>query len=411
MAAAASAAASAAGPAAASVAPTAAAPAAPAEAGPAAAGPAAGFRPPALPSLTGMRWGAALLVFGLHTHNLLLVHGTSGAAATWAFTSGATGVSFFFILSGFVLAWTARPGATRLPDVRRFWRRRIARIYPVHLVTALLALLLALWLTPDGLPSAKQIAANLLLVHTWKGDWWQTLDSVSWSLACEAFFYAVFPLLQRLVLDPLARRPRRTTALAACCAALVAVLPWVDAHFALNWQMNSQPLLRLPEFVLGALLALLVRGGHWRGPAPDAALAVALLGYFGAAQLAAGSPYAYSACTVLGFALLIAAGATADLRGERCFWRRRALVRLGELSFAFYMVHLLVLRAALRLPDAVTHHTAFAAAVLVTALGCAWLVERGVELPARRLILAPPLWVTRWAQWRQRQKGWPAGSA
>jgi peptidoglycan/LPS O-acetylase OafA/YrhL len=119
---------------------------------------------------------------------------------------------------------------------------------------------------------------------------------------------------------------------------------------------------------------------------------------------------------VLGFALLIPAGATADLRGERCFWRQPVLVRRGELSFAFYMVHLLVLRAALRLPDTLTHHTAFAAAVLAAALGCAWLLERGVEVPARRLVLTPPQWArwSRWSrpsQWRQRQKGWPAGSA
>jgi peptidoglycan/LPS O-acetylase OafA/YrhL len=363
-----------------------------------------------------MRWGAALLVFGLHSHNLLLLHGTSGAVASWAFTSGATGVSFFFILSGFVLAWAARPGATRLPDARRFWRRRIARIYPVHLVTALLALLLTRWLTPEGLPGLKQTAANLLLVHTWKDEWWQTLDAVSWSLACEAFFYALFPLLQRLVLEPLARRPRRTAALAALCAALVVALPWADSQFALDWQMNSQPLLRLPEFVLGALLAGLVRGGHWRGPAPDAALAVTLLGYFGAGRLTAGSPYAYGACTVLGFALLIPAGAVADLCGERSFWRRRLLVRLGELSFAFYIVHLLVLRVALRFQDRITHPALVVAVLLVVALGCAWLIERGVEVPGRRLILTPPQWL-RWsrrsrrAQCRQRQNGWPAGSA
>jgi peptidoglycan/LPS O-acetylase OafA/YrhL len=46
--------------------------------------------------------------------------------------ASATGVSFFFVLSGFVLTWSARPD-----DIATgFWRRRIARIYPVHLVTA-----------------------------------------------------------------------------------------------------------------------------------------------------------------------------------------------------------------------------------------------------------------------------------
>jgi peptidoglycan/LPS O-acetylase OafA/YrhL len=111
---------------------------------------------------------------------------------TWAFTAGTTGVSFFFVLSGFVLAWSARPSDT----ATGFWRRRIARVYPVHLATALTALLLGATALPDMWPtSGGQLAANLALIHSWWPAWWQTLHPVSWSLACEAFFYAIFPAL------------------------------------------------------------------------------------------------------------------------------------------------------------------------------------------------------------------------
>ncbi|GDY63763.1 hypothetical protein SAV14893_031560 [Streptomyces avermitilis] len=159
---------------------------------------------PSLPSLTGLRWMAALLVFGLHVRNFGYFDGTGARIATWAFGAGASGVSFFFILSGFVLMWSARPGDRALA----FWRRRIARIYPVHLVTAGIALLMGFTLAHQPRPTLHQAVANVLLVHSWWRLWWQTLDPVSWSLACEAFFYAAFPLLA-VLLRRLGARGRR----------------------------------------------------------------------------------------------------------------------------------------------------------------------------------------------------------
>ena len=71
---------------------------------------------------------------------------------------------------------------------------------------------------------------------------------------------------------------------------------------------------------------------------------------------------------------------------------RESIVRLGELSFAFYMIHLLVLRAGINLLGKSPHFgvaaglTATAVAFTV-ALGLAWLLYEGVENPARELLL------------------------
>src|SRR5262245_62142748 len=77
-------------------------------------------RLPRVESLTGLRWWAAFFVFCHHMTNLaplpiydFLKYGTSG-------------VTFFFVLSGFVLTWSARPGT----KIRTFYRRRFARIFP-----------------------------------------------------------------------------------------------------------------------------------------------------------------------------------------------------------------------------------------------------------------------------------------
>ncbi|MGO1055515.1 acyltransferase family protein [Crossiella sp. CA198] len=236
-----------------------------------------------------------------------------------------------FILSGFVLAWSARPGE----PVTTFWRRRFAQIYPVHLVTAVLALTLGATLVPSLLPSSgNETAANLLLVSSWWPDWWQALNPVSWSLVCEAFFYLCFPLLFVLL--------RKGTAAWLYTVAAAAVLVVLALPF-LGLALYSFPLARLPEFVLG-------------------------------------------------FALLLPAAAMADLTGTQSIWRHPRLVVLGEWSVSFYLIHLLVLRLAEmvlgpapRLPFwwALTAFTA----VFTVSLLLSWLLYEQVEKPARRLLL------------------------
>ncbi|MGW0996865.1 acyltransferase family protein [Streptomyces sp. NPDC002523] len=338
---------------------------------------------PSLPSLTGLRWMAALLVFGLHVNNFGYFGGYAGHLVFWGFGAGATGVSFFFLLSGFVLTWSARPHDRALG----FWRRRIARVYPVHLVTLTVAFLMAYTLARQPRPTPSQALANVLLLHSWWHPWWQTLNPVSWSLACEAFFYAAFPLLFLLL-----RRlgTRGTLALGGLAVVAVLVLARADTHHWTNQSMYSLPAARLPEFVLGAVTARLVLLGRWRGPGLEASLALAVIGYFLVPQVTPGYPA--TLCTLAGFTVLIPAAAVADLKGLPSLWRHRRLVRLGELSFAFYMIHLLVLRAGTSLLGTKPHFGILAGLAVTTAaftlsLALSWLLYEAVERPARRLLL------------------------
>ncbi|MEU6553475.1 acyltransferase [Streptomyces sp. NPDC046915] len=336
-----------------------------------------------LPSLTGLRWVAALLVFGLHVHNFGYFGGTGGHVVTWAFGAGASGVSFFFVLSGFVLTWSARPNDRALG----FWWRRIARIYPVHLVTVVIALLMTCAPVHQARPTLRQGLADVLLVHSWWRPWWQTLNPVSWSLACEAFFYAAFPLLALLL-----RRlgARGSAALAGASVLAVLALAHTETHHWFSQPISAFPAARLPEFVLGAATARLVLLGRWRGPGLEGSLALAVIGYFFVPQVTAGYPA--TTCTVIGFALLIPAAAVADVHDLPSLWRHRRLVRLGELSFAFYMVHLLVIRTGTTLlgksprfglPTALT----VTAVAFTVSLGLSWVLYEAVERPARRLLL------------------------
>jgi peptidoglycan/LPS O-acetylase OafA/YrhL len=341
-------------------------------------------RRPSLPSLTGLRFVAALLVFGFHLDVFGIFR--PGAAATVLgklFGPGAVGVSFFFVLSGFVLAWSARPGDT----ARGFLRRRFARVYPNHLATAVVAIGIAA-VTGVGL-SLPVIVPNLLLLQAWSPDpkVYFGLNTVSWSLSCEAFFYAAFPLLHRVLrrLPARALWPGVALALGTVWLIPLLTLPLSGAHR--YWAIWVFPLARLPEFVAGMLLARVVREGRW--PAVDwrAVAALAVAAYLLAPHLPA--DLRLVAGTVVPLALLVPAVAATDLAGRRTALSTPTAVRLGELSYAFYLVHELVLRALARATG--TGHgqlvaLALSALALAVAVLASAVLRRTVELPAMRLI-------------------------
>jgi len=108
-----------------------------------------------LPSLTGLRFLAALSVFLFHSslasspippNGPVTPFADQGFAHGYAAVlghAGPLGVSFFFVLSGFVLTWSSRPGE----PARAFLRRRVVKIYPNHVVMWAVALLLFAWAT------------------------------------------------------------------------------------------------------------------------------------------------------------------------------------------------------------------------------------------------------------------------
>jgi peptidoglycan/LPS O-acetylase OafA/YrhL len=207
-----------------------------------------------LPSLTGLRWVAAFLVFAFHSAGY-------GVATTgwWHLTRfGFVGVSFFFVLSGVVLTWSARPGQ----GAREFYWRRFARIYPAHAVTAVVAIVLYVVVMPPHKPIWAGLLA-LLLLHAWPPVPVvnSAANGVSWSLSCEAFFYALFPVLSTM-LSRWSRRRRTafvTAVLTVCSSAAIACSFVAGGRYDVPAYEN--PLVRVGEFVLGVALGLALREG------------------------------------------------------------------------------------------------------------------------------------------------------
>ncbi|MEO3811069.1 acyltransferase [Sphaerisporangium sp. B11E5] len=310
----------------------------------------------------------------------------------WFFSPGASiGVSFFFILSGFVITWSWRPGQR----TGAYVRRRLVKIMPNHAVTWGLAMLLfAAAFTPAwGLP-------NLFLVNAWSSDpnYWGGANMPAWSLCSEILFYLLFPLLIipiRKIADNRLWLWAAVTvaAMALTCVATLTLLPaeprFPGEPLALPqfWFMYMFPPVRLLEFVLGMILARIVIQGRFPrlGLTPVALLVV--IAYAG--TLIVPSPWSLTLVTAVPFALAIGAFATANLRGRRTVLGTRPMVWLGNVSFGFYMTQALVLfwLVPTVLPGAsygVVGGTLLVIGLTAVNVVAGWLLYKLVEQPAMK---------------------------
>ncbi|MEW2620836.1 acyltransferase [Streptomyces sp. NPDC048106] len=319
----------------------------------AAAGDASASRRSKLPSLTGLRFIAAALVFFFHaTFSDPPMNPFADErweeGFRWLFSkAGWTGVSFFFVLSGFVLTWSARPGDT----ATGFWRRRLLKIFPNHVVMWAAAMVLF----AGSMTPVSAWLPNLFLIHSWfpQHETFISVNPPSWSLCSELLFYLLFPLL----LGPVLRIKERALGLwaAVMVAGMLAVQlvtdflmpqhPPTPEGFGISlwefWFGYNFPPVRMFEFVLGMILARLVMSGAAPRVGIVPAALLCLVGY--AAAMAVPFLYGLNLMTVVPIALLICAVARADVEGTPTVLRGRTMQWLGEVSFGFYLAQYVVM--------------------------------------------------------------------
>lgn len=286
-----------------------------------------------LDSLTGLRMIAALAVFVTHIRFVVpnAVLGAVGGhhlVLDRVLSRGQLGVNFFFILSGFVLAYSHH-GAPA--DAATFYRRRIARIWPSHAVTWAIVLLLSI-VVVGYRTSILSAALNLVLLQAWTGTRAFKVNDVAWTLSCEAFFYAVFPFVWSVL------RRQRTTGLLAIGGAC-ALIPFVIVLLTSDDRLISNfPPSRLADFVVGMVAARLVQEGRisW---IPPMWLSVTAFGVVAALSAVVKWKGLWVAAPLLPLTLIIMAAASADLSGRRSWLTSEAAQLGGRWSFAFYLVH------------------------------------------------------------------------
>jgi peptidoglycan/LPS O-acetylase OafA/YrhL len=328
-----------------------------------------------LPGIDGFRFLAALAV--LFSHVEMFKH-AEGLPSIWELRPlgalggapvhllGGRGVSFFFVLSGFLITYlllVERDRTGRI-DLGRFYLRRVLRIWPLYLLVGALGLLLLprlllfhspLFATafdpshPRRLLFTALFSAQFLVVY--RIELGATFAGVLWSVGVEEHFYAAWPLLMR-----------RARGLPWLMLGIVLALPL--ARFAVGLALASGdgllPLWRLKLLdrflfvsrfdcmALGALGAWL----HWRGRLPGVLLRpatqlVALLGLGAGLVLGIELPLVDETLYGAGFLVLILNASLnprpiADTRGP-------VLDYLGQISYGLYCYHSIVIVAVLNL--------------------------------------------------------------
>jgi peptidoglycan/LPS O-acetylase OafA/YrhL len=219
-----------------------------------------------LDALTGMRALAALNILFFHFSDPKIF----GPFAP-VVDNGYVSVSFFLLLSGFVLAYNYRERADRgLVRARTFWIARFSRIYPVFLFSLLISVFVLMqeWRGRSHTEFALGIGLTLLLAQGWSPTLSTFWNTPAWTLTTDVFFYALFPWLVTL------RRPRSRnrivwSMLAFWCLSFILPALYTilnldgDPHpgrYSNGWWLRFikfGPLQHLPSFLFGMALASL----------------------------------------------------------------------------------------------------------------------------------------------------------
>jgi peptidoglycan/LPS O-acetylase OafA/YrhL len=366
-------------------------------------------RPVRLDQLTSLRFFAALAVVASHLWPLAEYPNSLQGLARTLFHEGYAGVSFFFMLSGFILAHTYQAKlASGAVGRGRYLALRLARIVPLHWLVSLPLAGLALW--QGGWGEAPKVALNLALLQAWvpNPDWYFTVNEPSWSLSDEAFFYACFAGLAFLPL-------RRLGWFAAGLLALnLGVVAWrlgtghgavieADRNTLTHWLTYIDPVARLLDFVVGMLVYRLPRHGWsgWRASGVEVGAVVVLLAAMVAYPLlGVADVWRMQLAYLPLMALVIWAFGQGGGALSTGLAGSKLLILLGDASFALYLVHLPILHGGLAVQDALGDAAIgwlpWAGMVTVLAVVASVAVFRWVEMPLMRA-LRPVIegWFTR----------------
>lgn len=213
--------------------------------------------------LTSLRFFAAFCIFLLHARN----HGFEFFESIYLLDLSKS-VSFFFVLSGFVLTLSYHRRPLSLP---RFYLQRFVRIWPIHVLSIFFVILLL----PEGLylPSSNFddisffsiLATHLLLIQSLFPipAFFFGLNAVSWSISVEAFFYLLFPFLAKLRCSSLYLIYISLLAFTILTAFSLRVfeIPSFGSNTLYEpvYQgfLYINPISRLPEFIVGILFSRL----------------------------------------------------------------------------------------------------------------------------------------------------------
>lgn len=304
---------------------------------------------PDIPPLTSLRFFAAAVVVAFHYDPERFTR-MPDFLQNWLET-GSEAVTFFFVLSGFVLGYVylgGNGGEPRL-KLRTFFVSRFARLAPAYYLSLLVALPFfvgSYFFLDEADP--RNFWLHGTLVVTSLQSWWPPTalewNPPAWSVSVEWFLYLAFPLIlwaTRFIPSTTFAAGAFLLVVAVAIFRVVVMAP-IGESGPDGWNFAQFfPLFHLPQFILGVALGRV----HLEGPRPPPALA----GWMFAAG-AAGLMIIFwdledlparirsNAVIAIFFGLLILGAAQSGHFAYRVL-SRRTLVFLGNISYSVYALH------------------------------------------------------------------------
>lgn len=309
--------------------------------------------------LTSLRFFFALMVFVSH---LRFLENSDSYILRWVFNSvfreGYLGVSFFFILSGFILAYNYQDNILKKQKpIIVFYHARIARIFPLHILTFIVSLPLSynMFIESKGLWLARAVT-NLSLIQSYipLKKIYFSFNLPSWSISDEMFFYLTFPFL--ILLIPKIRNHK--TFLMVVIFAVIPLLTLVIPKNYYHQIFYINPFIRIFDFIIGIMIFNIYKNFQRKKVtlrydfleiSAITLLLVFFIFHLWIPQVARYSFYYWLPMSYLIFSFSFQKGNVSKLLSKKIF------IHLGEISFAFYMFHFLILNYFIRLNSKFLH--------------------------------------------------------
>jgi peptidoglycan/LPS O-acetylase OafA/YrhL len=256
------------------------------------------------------------------------------------FRHGYYGVSFFFVLSGFVMIlayWDKKPIV-----MFDYFKNRLARIYPIYLLSTLLTFAAVKFYNPYPVDEAA-FTLNLFGLQAWVPGKAIMFNTPAWSLSVEVFFYLTFPI----ALNYVYARYRPKFYVSVFSVIWVATQYFVNSRFVNDIfdsadQTNDLslyfPLFHLNQFIFGNVAGILYLEILAKRTAPRnydwAILLMVLLTIVGVSWTTAWNLHDGAFCLVFVPLILLIALNRGTLT-QIMKWK--PLVFLGEISFGIYI--------------------------------------------------------------------------
>ncbi|WP_161530837.1 acyltransferase [Riemerella anatipestifer] len=343
---------------------------------------------------------AVLLVFFHYHHNKIFVTNFDFIEKLKPHLN--LGVSYFYVLSGFVMMLAY--GNRSYVSPKEYYINRIARVYPLHILSLVLVIVVSLLVSLKyfefyHFPDVSLILKHVFLIQSWFPQSALTLNEPSWSISVELFFYLCFPILHKFFFR---KKNIKKISIILVLFWLISQALMIMFYFSpLYTEISKEgygfsaehlflfcnPLFHLNQFCIGLLFGKYFINNYKKVKNNYDAAIIAVFTVTCIMVYCFRDLLVHNGLIAVNFAVLIFFISANEGKITKLF-RRKIFVYLGEISFAIYLLQKPVfdiIEKAFRILHIVNPYLIFFSSLFVLIV-CSHYTYQWVEIPCKEKI-------------------------